>query len=136
MAVPLSAAVAAVPLPLLAVDFLFDASSFVVPLPFVVGALPVPFVVTDDEEDDGDGNDDGDAVSIAFSLLMCNLCSPFCSESGVGALAAAVTHNFEQYGFFLSFPDLPQCAHDKLSNFSGDMDFWRRFADGSSDSSE
>lgn len=101
----------------------------------------MPFVMTDDDDDEGDGNDDGDADPMAFSLLMCNLCSPFCSVSAVGTLAAAFTHDFEQYGFFFSLPlasaDLPQWAHDKLSTtFSGDVDFWRRFADGSSDSSE
>lgn len=74
--------------------------------------MALPFVVTDDDDEDGDGNDDGDADPNAFSLLMCNLCSPFCRVSAVGPLAAAFAHVFEQYGFFLSFPlasaDLPQ----------------------------
>lgn len=71
----------------------------------MVAALAVPFVVTDDEDDDGDGNDDGDVDdSNALSLLMCNLCSPFCNVSAIGTLAAALAHDFEQYGFFLSFP--------------------------------
>lgn len=87
----------------------FVAAFVAEPLPFVAGALVVPFVVTDD---DGDGNDDGDADSSAVSLLMCNLCSPFCSVNAIGTLAAALAHDFEQYGFFLSFPfpsaDLPQ----------------------------
>lgn len=111
MALPLSAADA--PFAAFVDDFLFVASSFGVPLPFVVWALAVPFVVADDDDDDGDGKDVGDDDdSNAFSLLMCNLCSPFCSVSDVGTFAAALAHDFEQYGFFLSFPfpsaDFPQ----------------------------
>lgn len=46
-------------------------------MPFVVGVLLTPFVVTDDDEEDGDGNEDGVLEPNALSLLMCNLCSPF-----------------------------------------------------------
>lgn len=111
MALPLSAAAA--PLPVFVVDFLLAASSFARAdplLPFVVGALVVPFVVTDDDDEDGDGRDDGDAAPNAFSLLICNLCSPFCKDNAVGILTA-FSQTFEQYRFFLSFPfpsaDLP-----------------------------
>lgn len=111
MALPLSAAAA---LGAFVDDFLFAASSFARAdplLPFVVGVLVVPFVVTDDDDDDGDGSDVGDAAPNAFSLLICNLCSPFCRDNAVGILAAAFAQDFEQYGFFLSFPfpsaDLP-----------------------------
>lgn len=107
------------PLTDVADDFLFVASSLLFarigPLQLVLGALLAPFVVTDDDEDDGDGNDAvGDGVSsVSFvSLLTCNLCSPFCSDNDVGTFAAAFAHDFEQYGFFFSFPftsaDFPQ----------------------------
>lgn len=112
MALPLSAAAA--PLAAFVGDFLFAASSVRADpllLPFVVGALVVPFVVIDDDDEDGDGSDDGDAAPNAFSLLICSLCSPFCRDNAVGALAAAFAQDFEQYGFFFSFPfpsaDLP-----------------------------
>lgn len=68
-------------------------------------------MVIDDDDEDGDGSDDGDAAPNAFSLLICSLCSPFCRDNAVGALAAAFAQDFEQYGFFFSFPfpsaDLP-----------------------------